>query len=209
MPEPLEAFFSFLPLADRCATGVVNSYGVYQQYYSSSRLQSHSEPQIARTGSMQGFLLLVSGITGRLDDAKSACLVYGGTSLTILGMMMTNICQTFGELLVAQGIVVGIGDGLLFPPSIAIVSPYFDKRRALATGIASMENSIGTLCPYLPYSSSLLGVGSGTHNGPTLRVIYPIVFRRQLQQSTGFPRAARVVAFIMLATFIITVSFVK
>lgn len=100
---------------------------------------------------MQGFLLLlVSVITGPLYDAGYLrALVHGGIFLTILGMMMTSICQTYGELLVAQGIVVGIGDGLLFLPSIVIVSQYFDKKRALATGIASMGSSIGTSQPYL------------------------------------------------------------
>ncbi len=124
----------------------MNSYGVYQDYYSSSRLQSCSDSQIAWIGSIQGFLLLVvSVITGPLYDAGYLrALVCGGTFLTILGMMMTSICQTYGQLLVAQGIVVGIGDGLLFLPSIVIVSQYFEKRRALATGIASMGSSIGT-----------------------------------------------------------------
>ena len=39
-------------------------------------------------------------------------------------------------------------------------------------------------------------------------VIYPLVFR-QLQPSIGFPWATRVIAFIMLATSIITVPFIK
>lgn len=113
---------------------------------------------------MQGFLLLlVSVVTGPLYDAGYLrTLVYGGTFLTILGMMMTSICQTYGELLLAQGIVVGVGDGLLFLPSIVIVSQYFDKKRALATGIASMGSSIGTFCPHMPCTVSLLGIGYGT-----------------------------------------------
>ncbi|CAF9904023.1 MAG: hypothetical protein ALECFALPRED_004806 [Alectoria fallacina] len=187
---PDGGFFAWLQVAGAYCIffntwGVVNSYGVYQQYYSSSRLQSHSDSQIAWIGSMQGFLLLlVSVVTGPLYDAGYLrTLVYGGTFLTILGMMMTSICQTYGELLLAQGIVVGVGDGLLFLPSIVIVSQYFDKKRALATGIASMGSSIGG-------------------------VIYPIVFR-QLQPTVGFPWATRVVAFIMLATSIITVPFIK
>lgn len=135
--------------------GVVNSYGVYQHYYSLSRQESQSDSEIAWIGSMQGFLLLfVSIITGPLYDAGYLrALVYGGTFLTIFGMMMTSICQTYGELLVAQGIVVGIGDGLLFLPSIVIVSQYFDKKRALATGIASMGSSIGQFDPRSPHRS--------------------------------------------------------
>ena len=147
--------------------GVVNSYGVYQHYYSLSRQESQTDSEIAWIGSMQGFLLLfVSIITGPLYDAGYLrALVYGGTFLAILGMMMTSICHTYGELLVAQGIVVGVGDGLLFLPSIVIVSQYFDKKRALATGIASMGSSIGqfcrcSLCIYTPFSNTHQEVSS-------------------------------------------------
>lgn len=124
----------------------MNSYGVYQQYYASNRLHTHSDSQIAWIGSLQGFLLLlVSVITGPLYDAGHLrALVHCGTFLTIFGMMMASISKSYGELLIAQGIVVGVGDGLLFLPSIVIVSQYFDKKRALATGIASMGSSIGT-----------------------------------------------------------------
>ena len=146
------ACFSITNSNTQLSRGVVNSYGVYQHYYSLSRQESQSNSEIAWIGSMQGFLLLfVSIITGPLYDAGYLrALVYGGTFLTILGMMMTSICQTYGELVVAQGIVVGVGDGLLFLPSIVIVSQYFDKKRALATGIASMGSSIGQFCPRSP-----------------------------------------------------------
>ena len=190
----------------------MNSYGVYQDYYSSSRLQSCSDSQIAWIGSIQGFLLLfVSVITGPLYDAGYLrALVCGGTFLTILGMMMTSICQTYGQLLVAQGIVVGIGDGLLFLPSIVIVSQYFDKRRALATGIASMGSSIGTFYADMHNMLVLPCIVALTVSDVTLPggVIYPIVFR-QLEPTIGFPWTTRVIAFIMLATSIITVPFIK
>lgn len=192
----------------------MNSYGVYQQYYSSSRLHAHSDSQIAWIGSLQGFLLLlVSVVTGPLYDAGYLrALVYGGTSLTILGVMMTSICRTYGELLVAQGIVVGVGDGLLFLPSIAIVSQYFDRKRALATGVASMGSSIGTFCARIPRVLLLVDVENGSSQGLIITfpggVIYPIVFR-QLQPTAGFPWATRAIAFIMLATSIVTVPFIK
>ena len=162
--------FGCLSITDsktQLSRGVVNSYGVYQHYYSLSRQESQTDSEIAWIGSMQGFLLLfVSIITGPLYDAGYLrALIYGGTFLTILGMMMTSICHTYGELLVAQGIVVGIGDGLLFLPSIVIVSQYFDKKRALATGIASMGSSIGQFCTrspciYTPFSNTYQEVSS-------------------------------------------------
>ncbi len=70
-------------------------------------------------------------------------IVYVGTFLTILGMMMTSLCRSYWQVFIAQGLLVGAGDGLLFLPSIVIVSQYFSTKKSFATGIASMGSSIG------------------------------------------------------------------
>ena len=46
--------------------------------------------------------------------------------------------------MLAQGLVVGVGDGCLFLPSVAIVSQYFTTKRALATGVAAAGSGLGT-----------------------------------------------------------------
>lgn len=40
---------------------------------------------------------------------------------------------------------VGIGFGLVYLPSLVIVSHYFDSKRAMATGIAVCGSGIGTI----------------------------------------------------------------
>jgi len=40
--------------------------------------------------------------------------------------------------------VLGIGFGLMYLPSIVVVGYYFDKRRALATGVSVCGAGIGT-----------------------------------------------------------------
>ena len=125
--------------------GLVNSYGVYQKYYQTDLLSSSSVSNISWIGSAQGSLLfLVSIIAGPLCDmGYLRALVYVGTFITILGIMMTSLCQTYWQVVIAQGILVGAGDGLLFLPSIVIVSQYFSTKKSFATGIASMGSSIG------------------------------------------------------------------
>jgi len=51
--------------------------------------------------------------------------------------------------------VAGIGFGLMYLPSIVMVSFYFDKRRALATGIAVCGSGVGTFV-FAPFSNFLV-----------------------------------------------------
>ena len=73
--------------------------------------------------------------------------MHGGSFLVVFGMMMTSLCKEYWQLVLAQGIVVGLGNAALFVPSIALLPPYFLKRRALSTGIAITGGNVGTQLP--------------------------------------------------------------
>ncbi len=90
-------------------------------------------------------MLLVCILTGPLYDlAYLHSMVIVGTFAIVFGMMMTSLCHKYWQFILAQGLVVGIGNGLLFLPSIAIVPEYFSKRKALASGIVAAGSSLGT-----------------------------------------------------------------
>ena len=120
-------------------------YGVYQTYYQSAFLNHQTESNISWIGSIQGFLLMsVSIVAGPIYDAGyTRTLLFIGTSLTVVGMMMTSISKNYWETMLAQGVTVGIGCGLLFLPSVVIMSQYFTTKMAFATGIASTGSSLG------------------------------------------------------------------
>lgn len=100
-------------------------------------------------------------ITGPLFDIGYAYhLLYVGSFLVVFGMFMTSLCSQFWQVMLAQGICIGLGSGCLFIPSVGIVSTYFSTRKALATGLAVSGSSIGG-------------------------VVYSIAFS-QLQQQIGF-----------------------
>ncbi|CAG5126709.1 unnamed protein product [Candidula unifasciata] len=72
------------------------------------------------------------------------------TSVMIGGLLMATGCilngfaSNFYFLFFSHSLLVGAGRGLSYAPSLIIVAMYFDKRRALATGIGTSGVGIGT-----------------------------------------------------------------
>lgn len=93
---------------------------------------------------------------------------------------MTSLSSEYWQVILAQAICVGLGNGCLYIPSVAILPQYFTTKKALATGLAASGSSLGG-------------------------VIYPIVFR-QLQPKVGFGWATRTLGFISLATCLFSLS---
>lgn len=165
--------------------GTVNAFGVFQTYYHIGFLSDRSPSDISWIGSIQSFLLLVIGvITGPLYDAGYfRALVLTGTTLVVFGFTMTSLCTQYWQVVLAQAICIGLGQGCLFIPSVAIIPQYFTTKKAFATGLASSGSSLGG-------------------------VIYPIVFS-QLQPRIGFGWTTRVLGFISLATCLVSVSIMR
>ena len=70
-------------------------------------------------------------------------LLWSGTLLTVLGLMMTSLSTRFWHFLLAQGLSIGVGNGLLYLPDASIISQYFARRKAFAFGLASLGSSFG------------------------------------------------------------------
>lgn len=165
--------------------GTVNAFGVFQTYYENNPYWQSSPSNISWIGSVQAFMLLMLGaLTGPMyDRGYFRSLVVAGTFFVVFGFLMTSLCRTYWQTLLAQGILVGIGSGLLWVPSVAILPQYFTTRKALASGLAAAGSSVGG-------------------------IIYPIVFRR-LQQTIGFGWATRTIALIALAGQLISLSVMR
>lgn len=163
----------------------MNAFGVYQTFYDSGYLSNVSSSDVSRIGSLQACLLLIIGVgTGPLFDAGYfTALLWIGSFLVIFGMFMTSLCTEYWQVILAQGIMIGLGSGCLFIPSVAIVSTYFTTKKSFATGIATSGSSIGG-------------------------VIFPIVFAR-LQPRIGFAWATRIIAFLVLAMLAISVAVMR
>lgn len=145
-------------------------------------LRQESESRISWVGSIQAFLLLIVGIaTGPLFDAGYFyALLSSGAFLIVFGMYMTSLCTSYWQIILAQGMCVGLGSGFLFVPSVAIVSTYFTTKKSFATGIAASGSSLGG-------------------------VIYPVVFTRLLPQ-VGFRNTTIIIASVMLVTMAVCIA---
>ncbi|CCX11695.1 putative MFS monocarboxylate transporter [Pyronema domesticum] len=158
--------------------GFINSFGIFQAYYVEALQLPPST--ISWIGSIQIFLLFLLGsVTGRALDGGFFFSVYRtGSFFVILGIFLTSLGTKYWHIFLSQGLLCGIGSGMIFCPSIALCSTYFQKRRSLAIGIGASGSATGG-------------------------IIIPLIVQLLLPR-VGFPWTMRVLGFVCL--FLLTIS---
>jgi len=159
--------------------GTINSFGVFQSHYVTALQRSPSD--ISWIGSIEiFFLFFIGAFTGRLTDAGYFRLVATiGSVLVVLGTMATSVSTQYWQVFLSQGVCLGLGNGFLFCPVVALVSTYFAKKRSLAIGIAACGSASGG-------------------------IFFPLVVRELLPR-VGFGWAVRTIGFIQAGT--LTIAF--
>lgn len=66
-----------------------------------------------------------------------------GIVLQTSGYVAAGFTDRFRQLMVTQGILVGLGIGFVYVPNLPILSPWFEARRSLANGLASAGSDFG------------------------------------------------------------------
>ncbi|CZR49575.1 uncharacterized protein FPRO_15934 [Fusarium proliferatum ET1] len=160
--------------------GVNNSFGVFQQYYAAELLSSQSQSTISWIGSVQVFCLFVIGtFSGRATDMGYFRITFIiGVFFQLLGILMASLGSSYYQIFLSQGICVGIGNGLVLVPSMAVTSTYFSTKRAIAISIGSSGAATGGL-------------------------VFPVLTERLIAaQGAGYGWAMRCIGFVMLLTYI-------
>ncbi|KAL4924052.1 MCT family MFS transporter [Aspergillus undulatus] len=154
--------------------GLLNSFGTFQVYYGQELMPHEDESAISWIGSIQLFLLYVGGLAfGPIFDTKgSKVLFIPGTILFVLSLMMTSLCDKFYQFILAQSLLFGIGDAMLFYPTISAIPHWFSSRRGLAMGTVLAGSSLGGIA-------------------------WPLIIKRLLDE-VGFPWTLRIAGFISL-----------
>ncbi|KAL0945823.1 hypothetical protein HGRIS_012108 [Hohenbuehelia grisea] len=139
-------------LAQFATFGYVNAFGAYQGWI----------------GSTQVFFILSMGIiTGRLfDQGHLHFLVLTGTFLFAVALFMLSLSHEnqFYQVFLSHGLLGGIACGMVYLPSLGIVSHYFHQKRALAMGIVAAGASLGAIV-YPIMLNELFHSSVGFHNG--------------------------------------------
>ena len=81
------------------------------------------------------------GALCRRFSERAVCL--GGTSLTMLGLVLSGFTTDIYILYLTNGIIFGVGQSLATIPGTLIVTKYFVKRRAVACSINATSSAIG------------------------------------------------------------------
>ncbi|KAG8807403.1 hypothetical protein FRC17_004480 [Serendipita sp. 399] len=167
LPHVLREDYSF---------GIAVAWGAFQAYYEQNTLKGYSSSSIAWIGSLQFSLIFmpvrIGSITGRLLDMGYHKLPLGLASIVlVLCAFLTAECSQYWHFLLCQGIGIGFASGVIFPPTLGLMSQWFHKRRATAFGITACGTSLGG-------------------------AVFPIMIRFLLP-SVGFKWTVRILAFVM------------
>ncbi|KAI1460556.1 MFS general substrate transporter [Annulohypoxylon moriforme] len=154
----LGAWFAMLP-----SMGLLNTLAVLQAWVSENELPDFPESTIGWIFSTYGFSLYFFGVqTGPVFDAHDVhFLVIPGSIGIVASMFFFSFSKEYYQYLLSFGILGGISASLLFNPSISAVGHWFQKRRALATGIACTAGGIGGIAfpLIILYTAPRLGFG--------------------------------------------------
>lgn len=180
----LEAWCTVLGsfLAQFNGFGYGSAFGVYQDYYMRDFLSQESSSAISWIGSSSTFLLLALGLMcGPLHDkGHFYTLFVGGAFLQCFSLFMLSLAQRgcYYQVFLTQGLGSGLGLGLMYIPSIAVVSRHFSKRRTFAMSIVLSGASLGG-------------------------VVHTIMLNKLINGSVGFAMGTRINAgFITILLFI-------
>ncbi|OUC46346.1 transporter, major facilitator family protein [Trichinella nativa] len=146
-------FASFM--ANTIVDGIAYSFGIILP-----ELHRHYKGTVqtaAWVGSLlTGMYMLVGPVAGGLVNkfgARFVCIV--GAVIAMVGFIISIWAPTLPFLMFSYGILGGIGFGFIYLPACVFVSYYFDKKRALATGIAVSGSGFGTFV-FAPMTVALI-----------------------------------------------------
>ena len=112
-------------------------------------------------------------------------MLWLGSATTVFSIMMMSLCKQYWQFILAQGVLLGIGNTLLLCPAIAVVGQYFKKKLALAVGVTIAGSSLGG-------------------------VIWPVALHALLQKpDVGFEWTLRIAGFIMIPILIFSCIFAR
>ncbi|KAM0553130.1 hypothetical protein ACHAPJ_007680 [Fusarium lateritium] len=163
--------------------GYLISFGIFQPYYE----EQFSLPPstVSWVGSLEVCLIFFIGtFSGRAFDAgyyRTALAI--GLFLQILSIFMTSIASAFWQVLLAQGICQGLGNGIIFAPTIANMTTYFTKKKTIA-------------------------ISAGACGAATGGMVFPLI-AQQLLPKIGFRWTVRVMGLVVAVSSMIIMIIAK
>ena len=151
--------------------GMANAFGLFQAYYTSYYLSPSTTPSaIAWIGSTQLALVFGLGVpVGRLVDKGYFRLTFHlGSAIMILGIFCTDSAMLEEVLGRVQGLLTGLGMGMVFCSGVVALMTWFDERRiGVAMGLGAAGSCVGGIVYVLLARHFLVTQGFAT----TMRIL--------------------------------------
>ncbi|KAF5250884.1 hypothetical protein FANTH_3938 [Fusarium anthophilum] len=142
--------------------GINAAYSVFLAHFVKENTFSGTTPLMyAIAGSPSvGIMMLISPfatIMARELGTRPTMLI--GAIVQSASLVFAGLSTEIWQLFLSQGVLFGIGMGLLFLPSYGIISQWFTRRRALANGIAIAGAGLGGLTYSLATGAIIRNMG--------------------------------------------------
>lgn len=137
--------------------GVAYSFGVFMDEFVNYFKASKSKTALVGSVLAGTYLCagpIVSAFTNRYGCRPVAIV---GSIIGAFAFLLATLSPNVDILIVLYGAVGGFGLGLIYLPSIVSVGYYFDRRRAIATGIAVCGSGFGAFI-FAPLGQFLLSI---------------------------------------------------
>ncbi|XP_035683177.1 monocarboxylate transporter 13-like [Branchiostoma floridae] len=128
-----------------CTMGVTRSFGVFFIEFASQ----FDQPATATSWVISVAMAITfggaffGGMFGTMFGFRPVAMVGGVLAAT--GCILTSFAGSIVHLYLTTGVLTGFGSSLAFIPSMSMVGKYFDKKRAIANGIAFSGVSVGNI----------------------------------------------------------------
>lgn len=110
---------------------------------------------------LRSFVLAFSlAISGRLvDKYDPRIIIFSGGLICAVGLLLSGFADTKLELFLYFGVLIGIGDGVLYITCVTLISRWFIKKRSLAIGIITTGVPLSGL--FVPPLTTWLIINNG------------------------------------------------
>ncbi|KAH9475572.1 Aspyridones efflux protein apdF [Psilocybe cubensis] len=174
-----------------CGFGYSTSYGVFQDFYVREYLTKESSSAIAWIGSINAFLVISGGLlAGRIyDRGHFYALLWGGSTLISFSLFMLSLTKEnhYYQILLSQGFGVGIGIGMIYVPSVAILSHYFRRRRNLVMTVVAAGSSLGAVVHPIMLNNTIPKIGFAKATRANAGLVSGLLFVACLIMRTRLP----------------------
>ncbi|KAG9120536.1 hypothetical protein FRC07_003930, partial [Ceratobasidium sp. 392] len=163
-----------------CTFGYLNAFGVFQDYYVREYMTNKTTSVISWIGSTQLCLLFMMGlVSGKLFDMGYFhwCIAIGSL-VYVFCLFMLSLAHKYEyyQVFLPQAIGLGLSQGLLFLPSVGVISHHFRRKRSWAMGIVLTGSSCGG-------------------------IVFPVMLNKIIEKS-GFGWGVRSTSFVVLGCLI-------